>query len=91
MFILVVDIVGRDVVKIGSNVVVNFTVDVDGIKVVNAESVVVVSCNDVVEEAVVLIRDVVKTTSVVVVKTGGKVVDSLVVDTQDSYELSKLS
>ena len=52
-------------------------------KVVNAESVVVVSCNDVVEEAVVLIRDVVKTTSVVVVKTGGKVVDSLVVDTQD--------
>ena len=91
MFILVVDIVGRDVVKIGSNVVVNFTVDVDGMKVVNAESVVVVSCNDVVEEAVVLIRDVVKTTSVVVVKTGGKVVDSLVVDTQDSYELSKLS
>ena len=63
----------------------------DGIKVVNAESVVVVSCNDVVEEALVLIRDVVKTTSVVVVKTGGKVVDSLVVDTQDSYELSKLS
>ena len=63
----------------------------DGIKVVNAESVVVVSCNDVVEKAVVLIRDVVKTTSVVVVKTGGKVVDSLVVDTQDSYELSKLS
>ena len=62
----------------------------DGIKVVNAESVVVVSCNDVVEEALV-IRDVVKTTSVVVVKTGGKVVDSLVVDTQDSYELSKLS
>ena len=59
-------------------------------KVVNAESVVVVSCNDVVEEALV-IRDVVKTTSVVVVKTGGKVVDSLVVDTQDSYELSKLS
>ena len=63
---------GRDVVKIGSNVVVSLAVEVDGIDDVDEA---------VVYKNVVVVREVVKTPTVDVVSNGAVDVDVLVVNT----------
>ena len=63
---------GRDVVKIGSNVVVSLAVEVDGIDDVDEA---------VVYKNVVVVREVVKTPTVDVVSNGAVDFDVLVVNT----------